>query len=122
MSSTLSSPGMPAVTLGAGFFRADAAYVIPAHFERLKETGYFYAIRMKKNAVLECRIAHRLTRLVGRPSKTKLKRFYEEFQYQAQSWDKPRRVIAKIEWHPGELFPKVGFIVTNLPMEPDWVV
>ncbi|AMY69046.1 transposase IS4 family protein [Frigidibacter mobilis] len=36
--------------------------------------------------------------------------------------DKPRRVIAKIEWHPGELFPKVGFIVTNLPMEPDWVV
>ena len=32
------------------------------------------------------------------------------------------RVIAKIEWHPGELFPKVGFIVTNLPMEPDWVV
>ena len=23
---------------------------------------------------------------------------------------------------PGELFPKVGFIVTNLPMEPDWVV
>src|SRR3546814_2538638 len=41
---------------------------------------------------------------------------------QAASWDKPRRVIAKIEWHPGELFPKVGFIVTNLPMEPDWVV
>jgi hypothetical protein len=29
---------------------------------------------------------------------------------------------AKIEWHPGELFPRVGFIVTNLPMEPDWVV
>ena len=33
-----------------------------------------------------------------------------------------RRVIAKIEWHPGELFPRVGFIVTNLPMEPDWVM
>jgi hypothetical protein len=31
-------------------------------------------------------------------------------------------VIAKIEWHPGELFPRVGFIVTNLPMEPDCVV
>ena len=37
-------------------------------------------------------------------------------------WDKERRVIARIEWHPGELFPRVGFIVTNLPMEPDWVV
>ena len=31
-------------------------------------------------------------------------------------------MIAKIEWHPDELFPRVGFIVTNLPMEPDWVV
>jgi hypothetical protein len=59
---------------------------------------------------------------VGRPSLTKVKRFYEDFEYQAASWDKPRRVIAKIEWHPGELFPRVGFIVTNLPMEPDWVV
>jgi hypothetical protein len=35
---------------------------------------------------------------------------------------KERRVIAKIEWHTGELFPRVGFIVTNLPMEPDWVM
>jgi hypothetical protein len=71
--------------------------------------------------VLRGKIAHRLTRPVGRPSKTKVKRFYEDFQYQAQRWDKPRRVIAKIEWHPGELFPRLGFIVTNLPMEPDEV-
>ena len=104
--------------LGGRFFRADAAYAIPALYERLEEAGYFYAIRMKKNAVLEGCIAHRLKRPVGRPSKTKVKRFYEEFQYQAASWDKERRVIAKIEWHPGELFPRMGFIVTNLPMEP----
>ena len=107
--------------LGGRFFRADAAYAIPALYERLEEAGYFYAIRLKKNAVLEGCIARRLTRPVGRPSKTKVKRFYEEFEYQAASWDRPRRVIAKIEWHPGELFPKVGFIVTNLPMEPDEV-
>ena len=31
-------------------------------------------------------------------------------------------MIAKIEWHPGEVFPRSGFIVTNLPMEPDRVV
>lgn len=59
---------------------------------------------------------------MGRSSLTKVKRFYEDFEYQAASWDKPRRVIAKIEWHPGELFPRVGFSVTYLPMEPDWVV
>ncbi len=27
-----------------------------------------------------------------------------------------------MEWHPGELFPRVGFVVTNLPMEPDWII
>ena len=104
------------------FFRADAAYASPAIYLRLEEAGYFYAIRLPTNTVLRERISHRLTPPVGRPSQTKVKRFYEDFEYQAASWDKPRRVIAKIEWHPGELFPRVGFIVTNLPMEPDWVV
>lgn len=33
-----------------------------------------------------------------------------------------RCVIAKVEWHPGELFPRVGFVVNNLPMEPDWII
>jgi hypothetical protein len=28
--------------------------------------------------------------------------------------DKPRRVIAKVEWRLGELYPRVGLIVTNL--------
>jgi hypothetical protein len=59
---------------------------------------------------------------VGRPSQTKVNRPYGDFQYQAASWDKERCVIAKIEWHPGELFPRMGFIVTNLPMDADWVV
>ncbi|NIP69006.1 MAG: IS1380 family transposase [Planctomycetales bacterium] len=105
-----------------GFFRADAGFALPALYERLEEAGYFYAIRLPANTVLRDKIAHRLTRPVGRPPKAKVKRFFEDFQYQAASWDKSRRVIAKIEWHPGELFPRVGFIVTNLPMEPDWVV
>ncbi len=46
-------------------------------------------------------------------------RNYTSFQYQAGSWSKPRRVVSKVEFHPGELFPRVGFIVTNrsLPNE-----
>ena len=43
-----------------------------------------------------------------------MRRYYASLSYQAQSWKKPRRVVAKIEWHPGELYPRVGFIVTNL--------
>jgi len=29
------------------------------------------------------------------------------------SWFSPRRVIAKVQWHPGELYPRVGSVVTN---------
>jgi hypothetical protein len=39
-----------------------------------------------------------------------------------QSWNKLRRVVAKIEWHPGELYPRVGFIVTNLARPAERVV
>jgi len=35
---------------------------------------------------------------------------------------KPRRVIAKVEWHSGELYPRVGFIVTNLARPAERVV
>src|SRR5438046_1966893 len=63
--------------------------------------------------VLERTIEDLLTRPRGRPSHAPLVRF-RSFPYQAASWDRPRRVIAKIEHHLGELFPRVGFIVTTL--------
>jgi hypothetical protein len=50
---------------------------------------------------------------VGRPSH-KPKKFYASFRYRAGSWDQARRVVAKVEWHADELFPRVGFIITNL--------
>jgi hypothetical protein len=30
--------------------------------------------------------------------------------------------MAKVEWHPGELYPRVGFIVTNLALPAERVV
>ena len=36
--------------------------------------------------------------------------------------DHPRRVVTKIEWRRGELFPRVGFIVTNLTWRSKRVV
>ena len=95
------------------FFRGDAAFANPALYRLLENEDYRYAIRIKSNAVLEREIEHLLTRPVGRPSH-KPKVFFHSFQYQAKSWQHSRRVVAKIEWHAGELFPRVGFIVTNL--------
>jgi hypothetical protein len=40
--------------------------------------------------------------------------WYKGFLYPAASWKTARRVVAKVEFHFGELFPRVGFIVTNL--------
>ncbi|MDP7305401.1 MAG: IS1380 family transposase [Pirellulaceae bacterium] len=94
-------------------FRDDAAFANPALYRLLEKEGYHYAIRIKANAVLEREIEHLLTRPVGRPSR-RPKVFYHSFQYRAKSWHQPRRVVAKVEWHQGELFPRVGFIVTNL--------
>jgi hypothetical protein len=79
----------------------------------LEKEGFHYAILLKANAVLERKIAHLLKRPVGRPSH-KPKKFYASFPYRAGSWDSARRVVVKVEWHAGELFPRVGFIVTNL--------
>jgi hypothetical protein len=103
------------------FFRADAAFAIPERYKTLETAGYFYAIRLRANRVVQFRIAHLLKRPVGRPPKG-VKRVCGGFEYQAVSWDKPRRVVAKVEWHPGELFQRVGFVVINLLMAPDWII
>ncbi len=103
------------------FFRGDAAFAIPELYAFLEAEQFSYAIRLKSNAVLERNIEHLLTRPVGRPS-YRPKVFYHSFRYQAASWDRPRRVVAKVEWHRGELFPRVGFIVTNLSWRSQNVV
>jgi len=93
--------------------RADAAFALPTLYEALERRGVAYAIRLPANDVLERAIEDLLTRPRGRPSHAPLER-YRSFQYRAASWDRPRRVIAKVEHHLGELFPRVGFIVTTL--------
>ena len=103
------------------FFRADAAFAIPELYEMPEAETYFYAICLKGNAVLQQAVAHLLKRPVGRPLNY-VQRFYHDLEYQAASWSKARRVVAKVKWHPDDLFPRVGFVVTNLPMEPEWVI
>ena len=102
-------------------FRADAAFAKPAIYEAMEERGVDYAIRVPANASLEWEIADLLFRPPGRPSQKPLVR-YKSFHYQAGSWTLPRRVVAKVEHHAGELFPRVGFIVTNLQLPSRAVV
>jgi len=62
-----------------------------------------------------------MTRPVGRPSRKPVVGFHD-FKYRAVSWHKRRRVVAKVEWHQGDLFPRVGFIVINMSVKAEGVV
>jgi hypothetical protein len=101
--------------------RGDAAFALPVIYELLEAKDFGYAIWLPANTVLQGSIAHLLKRPVGRPPKD-MRRYYANFSYQAASWAKARRVVAKVEWHPGELYPRVGFIVTNLARPAERVV
>jgi len=103
------------------YFRADAAFAQPELYEYLEAEGFEYAIRLPANDALMRDIEWLLTRPVGRPSNTPVV-WYAGFLYQAKSWSCARRVVAKVEWHSGELFPRIGFIVTNLKRPPKAVV
>jgi Transposase DDE domain group 1 len=108
-------------TMKRRYFRADAGFASPEVYDLLEAEDYGYVIRLPANAVLQRRIAHLLKRPVGRPPH-EVRRFYASFRYQAQTWSRSRRVVAKVEWHPGELYPRVGFLVTNLCRPPESIV
>ncbi len=77
--------------------------------------------RIPANGNLERDINELLTRPIGRPSHKPVVR-YKGFLYQAASWKTARRVVAKVEFHLGELFPCFGFILTNLGTDSRAVV
>jgi len=103
------------------YFRGDAAFANPEVYELLEVEDYKYTIRLPANSVLQERIDWLLTRPVGRPA-NEVRRYHASFSYKAGSWNKARRVVAKVEWHPGELYPRVGFIVTNMSRPAERVV
>jgi Transposase DDE domain group 1 len=103
------------------YFRGDAAFANPEVYEFLEAEGASYTIRLPANQVLQDKIGHLLKRPVGRPP-YEVRRYYASFRYQAQSWNKPRHIVAKVEWYPGELYPRVGFIVTNLARSAEGIV
>ena len=64
----------------------------------LEAEGLLYVIRLNIG-----RLPIFLRDLSGPPDH--VRRFHASFSYQAGSWNKKRRVVAKVEWHPGELVP-----------------
>jgi hypothetical protein len=102
-------------------FRPDAAFAKPEIYEALESRGVKYAIRIPVNENLERDVAELLPRTVGRPSHKPIM-WYKGFLYRAASCTTARRVVAKVEHHAGELFPRIGFVVANLTLPSRAVV
>jgi hypothetical protein len=91
---------------------ADAAFALPAHLRGAGTPRVRYAIRLPANDVWSGR--SRICSPASRPTESRAAGPLPQLPVPGCSWDRPRRVIAKVEHHLGELFPRVGFIVTTL--------
>ena len=77
-------------------FRADAAFAKPELYEYMEARRIGYAVRLPANEVFQREIAPLLVRPTEWPSSKPIVSFHD-FAYQAQSWNVPRRVAAKVE-------------------------
>lgn len=88
----------------------DAAFAYPGMYELCEREKITYYFRLKSNDVLE----RKLNKYIVRRPRVRGKRIrYKSFMYKAGKWDRNRRVVVKIEWREGEIFPETNFIITN---------
>jgi hypothetical protein len=93
--------------------RGDSGFAVPALYDLCESESVYYVIRLKSNANLQ-RLADELHPSSASSDMTKAECYYEEVEYQAKSWSKPRKVIIKFVRPAGELFFTHAFFVTNL--------
>ncbi len=104
------------------WLRGDAAFAGPDLYEFCEKKRITYFIRLPSDNSLKKLIEPHLKRPAGRPPKSGVQVRVIEFHYQAEKWNKPRRVVCKIEWRVGELFLRMGFIVTNSHLEVERLI
>nr|WP_094763077.1 transposase [Dethiosulfatibacter aminovorans] len=104
--------------------RADSGFATPDLYNLCEEYGVSFVIRLKSNSVLKKLskdLADEFWKTLGNDySKNHV--MYDEFYYQANSWQKPLRVICRLERAAGELLPRITFIVTTIKVFSNAVV
>jgi hypothetical protein len=93
--------------------RGDSGFCRPQALRRFEKRGLHYIIGLQKNAVPLRRVELAELALADRRQNTGvMQRMIGEFDYGAGSWDRERRVIARLEHDANGRNPR--FIVTNL--------
>ena len=95
------------------WLRGDAAFAKPELYAYCEQREMTYFIRLKSNNTLKNLIEPYLERPTGSLLKSGIEEKFIDLSYQAGSCEKPRRVVCRIAWHENELFPRIGFVVTN---------
>jgi hypothetical protein len=101
-------------------FRADAGFAVPALYRYLERQEIRYVIgfitnnRVLEKAALLLEKARAAYQATGEKQ-----RLFTAFSYQAESWTRPRRIIAKVEYT--HLGVNQRFVVTNLNRNPQFV-
>ena len=97
--------------------RADSGFCRPRVLQRLERWRVSYIIGLQKNSRLNEQVALAELALAEQYTARRTKqRMFGEFQYAAGTWDRARRVIARLEH--GEQGSNPRFIVTDLPGAP----
>ena len=73
--------------------RMDAGFPEPGLLKGLESRGVPYIARIRKNEVLNRMAKPYLTQLAGRSPKAPPRLGFHELTYQAESWDRARRVV-----------------------------
>jgi hypothetical protein len=102
--------------------RGDAGYGVPELYEYLEQNGLKYVIGYTSNAVLKRRteLLSNYTQAYAKLHDEPCCRFTQFNDYQAESWSRPRRIIAKCEV-TAQGGPNRRFVVTNLSDRPEEV-
>jgi hypothetical protein len=106
------------------YLRGDSGYATPELFSQCETNGVSYVIKLKNNKNLY-RLASEFVDEINDITKDNIVEYavvYGEFEYQANSWDYPRRVICKVEKPYGQMFPMIYCFVTNMDLSPENIV
>lgn len=95
--------------------RADSGFASPKLYKKLEQHGFFYIVRMSENDRLLRKCARIQKRRRGCPPVGRSVFRHFGFSYQAKTWRRPRRIVARSEFAPGELLPDWTFLCVHLP-------
>lgn len=102
------------------YLRGDSGFAVPDLFKQCETNGVSYAIRLKANKSLYSLAGYAEDRIaeLTKDNLIDYAVYYDEFYYQAGSWDYPRRVVVKVEKPYNQFTCQYAFIVTNMDLTP----